>query len=171
MKTKTSATSLKGQWGKVGAPPKTITFPRGKFTLKEIFAANKGACELTIRKRVDAYVLGFYVVNGKKITVPKAIVQLDETSKQDGVGRPNFLFRVKPGQLSTVNAPIGVKVKARRKTRKAPMAIITTPVMPVALVPAIVPDIEPNVVVSPDGVVTEGSDIPAFAEVAEAAAV
>ena len=36
----------------VGAPRKVLTFPRGKFTQKEMEAVNEGVCSLTVRNGI-----------------------------------------------------------------------------------------------------------------------
>jgi hypothetical protein len=140
----TTSTSQKGKWGKVGAPPKQITFPEGRFTLKQVFAANKSVCELTVRKRVEA------LVDAGKV------VKLASTEKQDGVGRPNFVYRVKPSSLNVVN---GVKPtrKTKTKTVTTTVATVTPPVPVVTPVPATSPVVDPVV--------------PAVVDVAEPAAV
>jgi len=154
-------TSLKGKWGTVGAPPKAVKFPRGKFTIKKLFALNQGVCELTLRKRIDAAVAA------------GTITQLKETVRQDGVGRPNFLFQVN-GSVKEFNKAASVgrsAVKATRKTRKVVTETVTT--TPVAeVVPTPVPVATPvpatstpvvNVVTPAPVVddVTEGSEVPA----------
>ena len=47
--------SLKGEWGKVGAPPKEVKYPRGAFTITQLVALNPGVCELTLRNRVFSH--------------------------------------------------------------------------------------------------------------------
>jgi hypothetical protein len=46
--------SMKGKWGKVGAPPKKTKFPNGKFTMEAVFNLNPDQCELSLRKKVDS---------------------------------------------------------------------------------------------------------------------
>ena len=40
--------SLKGKWNKIGAPPKKVHWPYGKFTREQLFARNPDQCELTL---------------------------------------------------------------------------------------------------------------------------
>lgn len=44
--------SLKGVWGKVGAPPKKTNWPSRPFTMATLFARNAGQCELSLRNKV-----------------------------------------------------------------------------------------------------------------------
>jgi hypothetical protein len=80
--------SLKGKWGKVGAPPKAIKFPRGAFTMESLFNMNgteKGVnCELTIRNKVaDRLDDG-------------SLIQLKARKQAGGaVGRPKAVFILK----------------------------------------------------------------------------
>jgi hypothetical protein len=98
--TKTTATvparkSQKGKWGKVGAPPKTIKYPRGAFTIKQLVALNPGVCELTLRNTVTNTVRGFKLVDGVKVEVPVTLVKLPKNAVKETVGRPNFRFMSK----------------------------------------------------------------------------
>jgi hypothetical protein len=102
--TKTSERkSLKGSWGKVGAPPKDIKYPRGSFTIGELLPLNPGVCELTLRNRVIDSVRGYKVVkkvvDGKKtetqVSVPVTLVRLDKNATKETVGRPNFRYMSK----------------------------------------------------------------------------
>jgi hypothetical protein len=128
-------TSRKGKWGKTGAPPKTVTFPHGKFTLVQIFEANPSICELTIRKRVEAHVKGYKMVKGVKVPVPKVILKLDEFATHDGVGRPNYLYRVRAGSLKALNAG----AKSSRKGNKATVVPVVDVAAEVPLTPVEVP--------------------------------
>jgi hypothetical protein len=80
MKTK----SQKGKWGHVGAPPKTVKYPRSRFTVERAVALNSGVCELTIRKRIKADVKAGTLVTLPVIKQPKK-----------AVGRPKFCFQLK----------------------------------------------------------------------------
>jgi len=153
-------TSRKGNWGKVGAPPKAVAFPRGKFTIKKLVTLNKGVCELTLRKRIDAGVEA------------GTITQLKETVRQDGVGRPNFLFTVngsvadlnKAGRPTAKARPAAKTAKAVRKPRKAkvvtPVATVVPTPIPVATPVPTSPTPEPVAVTVVDDV-KEGSEVPA----------
>ena len=145
IKVKPVRKSKKGTWGKVGAPPKEIKFPRGSYTIKELIAFqgtyvnDKGdtvpnICDLTLRNYVTAAVRGYKIVkskdaNGKtvsrKVEVPVTIVRLPKNVEKDTVGRPNFRFMSKAAfeatRKNTVN--VGKKVKV---TAPAPTAETVT---------------------------------------------
>ena len=128
--------SKKGTWGKVGAPPKDLKFPRGAYTIRELVAlqgtyVNKkgetvpNVCELTIRNYVTAHVCGYRevkkVVDGKKtvtrLPVPVTIVQLPKNAEKDTVGRPNYRYMSKAA------------FEANQKNLKKTPAAVTTPVV------------------------------------------
>jgi hypothetical protein len=46
------AHSLKGVWGKVGAPPKSTNWPKKPFTMAILFLKNVKQCELSLRNKV-----------------------------------------------------------------------------------------------------------------------
>lgn len=87
--------SQKGKWGKVGAPPKPIKYPRGAYTIKQLVELNPHVCELTLRNTVTNAVRGYKMVNGQKVEVPVTIVKLPKNFEKDTVGRPNFRFMSK----------------------------------------------------------------------------
>ena len=52
-----------------------------------------GPCELTVRKRVTSALKGFYLSNGKKVSVPKTLTKGESIPQPNGkVGRPKFRF-------------------------------------------------------------------------------
>lgn len=95
--------SQKGKWGKVGAPPKPIKYPRGSFTINQLVALNTGVCELTLRNRVIDASRGYKVVTktveGKKVKtnvpVPQTLIRLPKNLEKETVGRPNFRYMSK----------------------------------------------------------------------------
>jgi hypothetical protein len=101
--TTTTHKSQKGKWGKVGAPPKPIKYPRGAFTITQLVALNPGVCELTLRNRVIDASRGFKIIKktvaGKKvetrIPVEQTLVRLDKNAEKESVGRPNFRYMSK----------------------------------------------------------------------------
>jgi hypothetical protein len=163
--------SQKGTKGSVGAPRKPIvgltTKPiSGRFTIARLVELNSpGICELTIRKTVEAHVEGKYRNQNGKVTgkATPRLKMLKETMKQDGVGRPNFVYTI-----------LGRKaVKVTRKTKTVTVAspeTVSAPVVTIPETPVIVPEPTPVVAVEvPAPVetpVTEGSEIPAFAQAA-----
>ena len=113
--------------GQVGAPPKDVKFPRGKFIVDKAEALNPDVCELTVRKRVMAAVKGFYFTGTgdkkRKVIVPKTLKIVGKVPQPDGkVGRPAFLF-----------GPAEVKPKATKLT--APKQPKSVPVTNVASTP------------------------------------
>ncbi len=119
---KPSRKSQKGKWGKVGAPPKLIKYPRGAFTITQLVALNPEVCELTLRNTVTNNVRGFKIVktaNGPvKVEVPVTLVKLPKNADKETVGRPNFRFMSKAA------------FDANQKNLKAKP--VKTPVAPVA---------------------------------------
>jgi hypothetical protein len=115
--------SLKGEWGKVGAPPKTVKYPRGAFTITQLTALNPTVCELTLRNRTIDSSRGFKIVkklvDGKKVetkvSVPQTLVRLDKNAEKETVGRPNFRYMSKAA------------FDANRKNLEATPKNVTTP--------------------------------------------
>lgn len=126
--------SMKGVWGKKGAPPKDIRWPKGPFDYQRLFKLNvnpadpKKPCELTLRtKTLDG-----------RINLPDGSTNADGilyqlTSKKHAkgkVGRPIDMFVLKadydPATMTLkgdVATPVRVTVKAT-----APVAV--TPAVP-----------------------------------------
>lgn len=166
--------SQKGTKGSVGAPRKPIvgltTKPiSGRFTIARLVELNSpGICELTIRKTVEAHVEGKYRNQNGKVTgkATPRLKMLRETMKQDGVGRPNFVYTI-------LGRGVKASTKTPRKTKTVTVAApetVSAPVVTIPETPVIVPEPTPIVAVEvPAPVetpVTEGSEIPAFAQAA-----
>ena len=95
--------SLKGKWGRVGAPPKATKFPRGAFTMETLFNRNKNQCELSLRNKVDAALAA------------KELIQLKARKQAGGaVGRPKAVFVLK----DNFNAKKHERLEAVSKTRR-----------------------------------------------------
>ena len=111
--------SLKGKWGKVGAPPKATRFPRGAFTMESLFNMNKNQCELSLRNKVDDK-----LADGSLIAL--------KARKQAGgkVGRPKAVFVLKDNYDNAKHDKADVKPKAT-KTRTV-ITVSPTPVAPTA---------------------------------------
>jgi len=111
--------SLKGKWGKVGAPPKATRFPRGAFTMESLFTLNKNQCELSLRNKVDAK-----LADGSLIAL--------KARKQAGgkVGRPKAVFVLKDNFNKDKHERADVKAKTP-KTRTV-VTVSPTPVAPTA---------------------------------------
>jgi len=114
--------SLKGKWGKVGAPPKAIKFPRGAFTMESLFNMNGVAkgnnCELTIRTKVANR-----LADG-------SLIQLKARKQAGGkVGRPKAVFVLKENFDKDKHEKADVKVKTA-KTRN--VVTVTASVAPTA---------------------------------------
>jgi len=73
--------SLKGEWGKVGAPPKAVNWPTTPFTSALLFCRNPKQCELGLRNKI------------KRGIAAGTILAL-ATKKQPGgsVGRPKSVY-------------------------------------------------------------------------------
>lgn len=116
--------SLKGKrYGVVGAPPKPVNWPKGKFTFATIFARNTKQCHLSIRTKVEAAVVGGDVI----ALTPK---------KQPGgkVGRPADVFILTANFDGATMTRKGetpvktVKVKTKKRTVRKVKAV-TEPVV------------------------------------------
>ncbi len=107
--------SLKGKWGKVGAPPKATKFPRGAFTMESLFNMNKNQCELSLRTKVDGK-----LADGSLIAL--------KTRKQKGgkVGRPKAVFVLKENFDKDKHERADVKAKTA-KTRNVVTVTATVP--------------------------------------------
>ena len=73
--------SLKGIWGKVGAPPKKTTWPGRPFTMEVLFLRNPAQCELSLRKKVEKAVIAGTITELTPLRRPGA-----------GAGRPKNRF-------------------------------------------------------------------------------
>jgi hypothetical protein len=146
--------SFKGKWGKVGAPPKSFIIPKGKFTMKEIFAANADSCELTIRTKVNAMLESGKLAPGKPVPQPN-----------NSVGRPQTTFRRVYGKQAVVKKTRKAR-KARTVAVAATVEVPTTP--PVVTVEAVnnVPVVSVAVIAVPtEPVVTVPVEMVAAVEV------
>ena len=118
---KNKVTSQKGKWGHVGAPPKTVKYPRSRFTVERAVALNSGVCELTIRKRIKADVKAGTLVTLPVIKQPKK-----------AVGRPKFCFQLKAlvGKAKPVKLTKTPRVTAKPKTATVVTVATNTPTAP-----------------------------------------
>jgi hypothetical protein len=118
-KNKSGRKSMKGRWGKVGAPPKATKFPRGAFTMESLFNMNKNQCELSLRNKVDDK-----LADGSLIAL--------KARKQAGgkVGRPKAVFVLKDNFNKDKHERADVKAKTP-KTRTV-VTVSPTPVAPTA---------------------------------------
>ncbi len=100
---KATRKSWKGKWGKVGARPKDVKWPRGAFTVLQLVALNPDVCELTLRNRVIDSARGYKIVNkmvdGKKVktkvSIPQTLVRMEKNATRESVGRPSFRYMSK----------------------------------------------------------------------------
>jgi len=151
--------SQKGTYGKVGAPPKDVKIPAGSFTMKRAIKLNKGrVCELTVRKRVNAAINGFYFTgtgkNKKKVSVP-VTHKLGEPIPQPkgGVGRPEF--RIVSVDNTKVTKPVVRKVKKPAVAKSTPVVTVTAPVAVATPAPVVsTPQVTTPAVETPASVVT-----------------
>lgn len=107
-----SRKSMKGKWGRVGAPPKSTSFPKGAFTMETLFGRNKNQCELSLRTKVDAGLAAGEIIALK-------------TRKQAGgkVGRPKAVFVLK----ENFNKEKHERADAKAKTPKTRTVISVSP--------------------------------------------
>jgi hypothetical protein len=145
--------SLKGKWGRVGAPPKATKFPRGAFTMESLFNMNKNQCELSLRNKVDDK-----LADGSLIAL--------KTRKQKGgkVGRPKAVFVLK----ENFDKDKHEKADAKAKTPKT-RTVVTVSATPVAPTTPPVPEATPvaatsAAVVPPAEVVAPTPEVTATAE-------
>ena len=140
--------------GKVGAPPKDVRIPAGSFTMKRVINLNAGqVCALTVRKRVNAAIDGFYYTGtGKdktKVSVPVTHKRGEPIPQPEGgVGRPSFRIVPVDVEVTKLVAP-----KAKKPTVAASMPVVT--------VTALKPVIAPAPVVSTSRVTTPAVETPA----------
>ena len=123
MNTKTNKTrrSMKGKWGKVGAPPKATNFPNGAFTMATLFGRNKNQCELSLRNKVDDK-----LADGSLIAL--------KSRKQAGgkVGRPKAVFVLKANFDASKHEKADAKVKTPKPTKTRTVVTVTAQVAPTA---------------------------------------
>jgi len=108
--------SLRGLKGTVGAPPKTIKFPRGAFTIASVVSLNSHVCELTVRNKIEAGVAS------------KELVRLSENLETKKVGRPSFRYMTKANASA---------IKSARKTVKARKSAPTAVLAPATIAPEV----------------------------------
>jgi len=129
---KSNRKSMKGRWGKVGAPPKATKFPRGAFTMESLFNMNQNQCELSLRTKVD---IG--VESG-------ALIALKARKQKGGaVGRPKAIFILKENfdaSKHELAPPKSTKTKVVKPQTVAVVEVAqptVAPVAPEALAPVV----------------------------------
>jgi len=122
--------SLRGVWGKVGAPPKPVNWPTTPFTYKVLFARNTGQCRLSLRNKCLAGVKDNIAAGGKNGT--GSIFQLVSIPQPHGhVGRPKERY-VLAGNFDAATMTLATdKVPSVRKSRVVTVttvdALLVTP--------------------------------------------
>ena len=129
--------SLKGKWNKIGAPPKKVHWPYGKFTREQLFARNPDQCELTL------------IIKVKKAVGPAngqgEIVELTPLKQPNGsVGAPIHRYI-----RSKYFDPLTMKLRDYTPKQKAAPAVLTTVAPATPPVPPIVDDLPINLVIPP----------------------
>jgi len=114
MKTNTATKSLRGKKGTVGAPAKTIKFPRGGFTIAAVVALNPHVCELTVRNKIEAGVAS------------KELVRLSENLETNKVGRPSFRYMTKAAASAARATRKAIKAPRKATIPAAVLAPVTT---------------------------------------------
>jgi len=118
--------SMKGKWGKVGAPPKTTRYPSGTFTMATLFKRNSNQCELSIRNKVDS------------MLVAGELIQLKARKQaHGGVGRPKAVFILKENfdasQHEKTDKPLKARVRRpRQASTPAPTDVVAPAAQPVS---------------------------------------
>lgn len=120
--------SMKGKWGKVGAPPKATKFPSGVFTIESLHNRNKNQCKLSIRKKVEA------------AEDAGTLIRLKARKQAGGsVGRPSAAFILKENFDASKHEKGERPAPLNRKPRTAPVvstSATVTPAAPVVTAPA-----------------------------------
>jgi hypothetical protein len=112
--------SMKGKWGKVGAPPKATKFPKTPFTMATLFGRNTNQCELSLRNKVDAMLL------------TGALIQLKSRKQAHGaVGRPKAVFIAKASFNKEKHEKLGAPAKPVTRKARTIVAASDTTVAPV----------------------------------------
>ena len=145
--------SLKGKWGKVGAPPKATKFPKGAFTMETLVNLNKNQCKLSLYNKVDVKLADGTLIALKarkqkrdvkvkslRNSLKKATVAGDkETVKQlkaqlaglaTGVGRPKDTFVLKDNFDSSIHEKADAKAKTPKTRTVVAVTATVTPTAP-----------------------------------------
>ena len=134
--------SLKGNWGKVGAPPKKTNLPTRPFTMQQLFDRNSTGpnrqCELSLRNKVDAMVLAGTLL---------ALAPIKQA--HGAVGRPKSRFVLKENfdsatmvlapkkDKATVTVPVAVTSTVNPVSAPAPVAAPASPAPEAPVTPAV----------------------------------
>ena len=120
--------SLKGKWNKIGAPPKKVHWPIGKFNRERLFARNPDQCPLTLINKVNAAI---GPVNGQG-----EIFELVPKKQPNGsVGAPKCIYIRRELFDPTIMTVRDRKMKKAKVVPAAP--VVATVIEPAA--PPIVP--------------------------------
>ena len=124
-----SSNSLRGKWGKVGAPPKPVKFPVGPFTMARLVAMNvKGKyeqCVLSLRTKLSDGLAAGEIICLKPKKQPKG-----------AVGRPAPVYVLKDNYDASTMVVWTPPTKPIRKA-KAEVAVSETPMAPAISVPVV----------------------------------
>jgi hypothetical protein len=120
---KNNRKSLKGSWGKIGAPPKPVNWPSDAFTMATLFSRNTKQCELSLRTKVADGVAG------------GSILPL-MTKKQPGgaVGRPKSVFVLKKHFVSSKHELSPKTISRLNRTVSVTPAIVAVPASPATVI-------------------------------------
>lgn len=146
---KNSRKSMKGKWGNVGAPPKTVKWPSRLFTMATLFARNPNQCQLSLRNKVnDAIDAG-------------TIIQLASKKQPGGsVGRPMSVFVMKEHfDSSTMTRHVDQKPATTRHNKRTKKIVVATVTSTTPVAPATAPPVTPSVVVASS--VSDADAVPA----------
>jgi hypothetical protein len=152
--------SMRGKWGKVGAPIKAVQYPRSCFTIASVVKLNKGdVCDLTIRNRIKSDIKRGKLVRVGTLPQPKG-----------QSGRPQLTFilkelatKLKPAKttLSSVKATQVTSTKTSNKSKSpdTSKSLKTVPVTTIAVNTP--PNVPPNTPadVTPNPTTVNSSDV------------
>lgn len=132
--------SQKGKYGKVGAPPKSVKYPRNRFTVERAVEFNPNVCALTVRNRIKDDVKAGMLVELDPVRQPKG-----------GVGRPKFTYcqkalagnYAKPATVKPAKTVKAKKVKTPKTPASTPVVSVTTPDVTPAPAP-MTPEVTPT---------------------------
>lgn len=120
--------SMKGKKGTVGAPLKTMKFPKTAFTVNRIVEMNPEVCELTVRNRFN-----------RKLKAGEIVRLQDKPQAGGAVGRPNRQYLLKENVTKDTvlfgsDAPAAPAKRATRKSKTVVAVTVNEPAAPAPVV-------------------------------------
>jgi hypothetical protein len=119
--------SMKGEWGKVGAPPKKTKFPTRPFTLERLFDMNStgpnAQCPLSLRNKVLA-------ARTEKNGTGTIFELVGQKQAHGAVGRPMSRWVLKANYDAATMTLAPDKVKKARKPKVVVQTVAVNPATP-----------------------------------------